>query len=172
MYGSWDPTSSYDAGAFADYAGTHRLDLVNQLGMWVSPDRGILLWTPVLLLLPALWRSWPDQPDWAKAFLFAGVGYTLLQASLNRFSGGDQFYGYRLDPRVPGVCLPSAHRGEPLDGCAGPGGLAPPVIAAQFVAIMVGAVNDNAYVVSSDRCLDRQRFLLAFRAIPSSASGC
>ena len=44
--------------------------------------------------------------------------------------------------------------------------LAPPVIAAQFVAIMVGAVNDNAYVVSSDHAWTENGFLLAVRSDP------
>ena len=35
MYGSWNPTASYDTTVFEDYATEHRFDMVNQLGMWV-----------------------------------------------------------------------------------------------------------------------------------------
>jgi hypothetical protein len=41
--------------------------VVNELGMWVSPDRGLLVWTPVMLvLLPAVVQSWRELPDWAR----------------------------------------------------------------------------------------------------------
>ena len=125
MYGSWNPTSAYETTVFVDYA-TDRLSLVNHLGMWVSPGRGILVWTPViLLLLPALARSWRELPDWAKGLLYAGLFYTLLQASLNRFSGGDFVYGYRLGLEFlacafPGLVIASRHMGRGPAGWSAP----------------------------------------------------
>jgi alpha-1,2-mannosyltransferase len=96
MYGVWSPTASYDSSTLSDHAASNRFSIVNQLGMWISPDRGILVWTPViLLLLPALVRSWRDLPDWTRALTWAGLVYTLVQASLGSFTGGEVLYGYR-----------------------------------------------------------------------------
>lgn len=102
MYGRWSPTGGYESGevlnrvATADSQGGSGL-LTNQLGMWVAPDRGILVWTPViLLLLPALVRSWTNQPDWTRWLLVAGLTYTIAQAWYSPFHGGDAFFGYRL----------------------------------------------------------------------------
>lgn len=97
MYDSWNPIASYNTEPFEDFAGEHKLDVVNHLGFWVSPDRGLLVWTPLLLvLLPAVIRNWRDLPDWSTALVWGGLFYTFLQGTLNRFSGGDAFYGYRL----------------------------------------------------------------------------
>lgn len=97
MYGSWSPTASYEVGLFFDYAERNRLDLGNHIGFWLSPEKGILVWTPVIVvLLPALVRSWRSLPDWARWLLIGGLLYTLLQGTLNRYSGGHSFHGYRL----------------------------------------------------------------------------
>lgn len=111
MYGSWDPTSGYRAGDF----GGNALDLANYLGFVLSADRGLLWWCPLLLLLlPATWRNRHELPDWARWLALGGVTYLLSQAVLNRFSGGDQFYGYRTSLELvvslaPALAL-SAHR--------------------------------------------------------------
>jgi len=111
MYGSWDPTSGYRAGDF----GGNALDLANYLGFVLSADRGLLWWCPLLLLLlPATWRNRHELPDWARWLAAGGVAYLLSQAVLNRFSGGDQFYGYRTSLELvvslaPALAL-SAHR--------------------------------------------------------------
>ena len=164
--GPGDPTASYDTTVFVDYAATHRLSLVNQLGIWVSPGRGILVWTPViLLLLPALRRSWADQTDWSKSLLAAGLVYTVLQASLNRFSGGERFYAYRLGLEVlacafPALIIASRHIGPWARRLIGP------VIALQFVAIMFGAIGEGAFIVMSDDAWSDNSFLVAFRRSP------
>ncbi len=108
MYGTWDPTAAYDAGAFADYAAAHPISLVNQLGFWVAPDRGIFVWTPAtLLLLPALVRSWRRLPDWSTSLVWGGLAYTVMQGVLNRFWGGDVFYGYRLGLEMLACAAPA-----------------------------------------------------------------
>lgn len=166
MYGSWNPTASYDTSAFVGYAEDHKLGVVNQLGMWVSPDRGILLWTPlILLILPSLRRSWSRQPDWTKVFLGAGVFYTLLQASLNRFSGGDQYYGYRLTLELLVCALPALVVASQWMGAAALR-LVYPVVAIQLVAIGIGAVHDNALVIDSRDAWTGNGFLLAFQTAP------
>jgi hypothetical protein len=93
--GSWNPISSYGADIFdGANAGSERYtSIVTQL---ISPDRGILVWTPlVILLTPALVRGWREVPDWARALLWGGVVYTLAQAWIADPTGGDSFYGYR-----------------------------------------------------------------------------
>lgn len=96
MYGSWDPSSGYRSGDFTGGAGDRLTDGANFAGFWIAPDRGLLIWTPVLLVLAVpLARAWRGLPDWSRALLVAGVLYLLVQGLLVRFSGGDAFYGYR-----------------------------------------------------------------------------
>ena len=96
MYGTWSPIGSYNDNVF-DVAPQGLERLTNQLGMWVAFDRGIFVWTPIMLLLtPAVVRGWRDLPDWPRAMLVGGLVYTVVQAVLITFSGGDSFYGYRL----------------------------------------------------------------------------
>jgi hypothetical protein len=115
MYGSWDPMSGYRAGDFGNNVTDNVLDLRNYLGFLVSADRGLLWWSPLLfVLLPAVWRNRRELPDWARWLALGGVSYLLSQAVLNRFSGGDQFYGYRTSLELvvsltPALAL-SAHQ--------------------------------------------------------------
>jgi len=165
MYGTWDPTASYDTSVFADYAETHRLSVVNQLGMWISPDRGVLVWTPVVLLLtPALVRSWRELPDWSKALLVAGLGYTLLQAFLNRFSGGDTFYGYRLGLEFLACATPALALALPR-ATTWERRVLGPLLGLQAAAIMVGATSDR-FFVSTDRVWTTNAFAEAVLANP------
>jgi hypothetical protein len=107
-YGTWNPTAGYRTGDFTGYASRNLFDPVNQLGFWISPDRGILVWTPVLILLvPALVRSWRELPDWARALLIAGLVYTFIQGEFNRFSGGSVFWPYRLGLEVLAAGAPA-----------------------------------------------------------------
>jgi hypothetical protein len=146
MYGTWNPTASYDTGPFADYAAEHRLSVSNQLGFWVSPDRGILVWTPVVaLLLPALWRSWRDLPDWSRSLVWAGLAYTVLQGVLNRFSGGDVFYGYRLGLEMLACAAPALALSVRRTGRAARL-LIGPLLAVQLLAFAWGATHDTAYL--------------------------
>lgn len=154
MYGSWSPLASYEVARFSgqasDYASDGGRTLLNQLGFWVSPDRGILIWTPVLLvLLPALVRSWRSLPDWSKVLLASGIAYTVLQGMLNRFSGGDSFYGYRLGLEFLACAAPAfalAARDLRKAGRAALG----PVLGIQLVAIGTGAVSDSHFVAAED----------------------
>ena len=149
MYGTWNPTSSYDTSVFEDYAKQNRLSIVNQLGFWVSPDRGILVWTPlILILLPALVRSWRGLPDWSRSLVWGGLAYTVLQGVLNRFSGGDVFYGYRLGLEMLACATPALALSAPRMGrVARP--LFGPLVALQLLAISYGALKDSAYLPGS-----------------------
>lgn len=165
MYGSWNPTASYDASAFADYATRNRLDVVNHLGFWISPDRGLLVWTPIILVIaPAVIRGWRSLPDWSRAMVWGGLAYTFLQLTLNRFSGGDTFYGYRLGLELL-TCL------APAFALATPGmgrwarRLLAPLIGVQLTMITVGAVRDG-YYVPTDAVWRRNAFAEAFGTAP------
>ena len=150
MYGRWDPTSGYRVGDFTSNAAGNSVDVMNFLGFWISPDRGLLVWTPlVVVLAPALVRSWRDLPDWSRALLVSGVLYLLLQGLLVRFSGGDQFYGYRtslelLACATPALALSAARMGPVARR------LFAPVAVLQFVMIVPGSVLDGFYVQAAD----------------------
>ena len=165
MYGTWDPTSAYDFGVLVDYADRKGVDIVNFLGFWVSPDRGMLVWTPLLLVLvPAVVRAWRTLPAWSTSLLLGGVGYTLVQAALNRFSGGDYFYGYRLTLELLACSAPvlalSAHRAgrwaRPLLG---------PVIGLQFCAMLIGSITKRFWV-HTDAMWTDNAFWMAVRDFP------
>lgn len=117
MYGSWSPMASYEVGLFVDNAADKGLGLTDQVGMWISVDRGILVWTPVILfLLPALVRSWRTLPDWSRWLLVGGVVYTIVQAALSRYSGGDSFFPYRLTLELLVCAAPALALSVPQSG--------------------------------------------------------
>lgn len=158
MYGRWDPSSGYRAGDFTANADRNLLDVVNFLGFWIAPDRGLIVWTPLIVVLaPALRRGWADLPDWSKALLGAGVAYLLLQGLLVRFSGGDQFYGYRTSLELVACATPaialSAHRmGERARRWFAP------VAVLQLAMITPGAVVDG-FAGKVAHVWDRNAFL-------------
>jgi alpha-1,2-mannosyltransferase len=139
--GSWNPISSYGADIFegANTGSKHFTSIVTQL---VSPDRGILVWTPVLLLLtPALVRGWREVPDWARALLFGGIAYTLAQAWIADPLGGDSFYGYRhgielIVAATPAYAITAHHVGATARKWIAP------VLALQFCAMVFGSMVD------------------------------
>lgn len=69
----------------------------NVAGTFVSPLRGILLYSPfVVLVLVALVKHWRETPSWTRAALAGGVGYEVVQLRLNDFVGGGASFGNRL----------------------------------------------------------------------------
>jgi alpha-1,2-mannosyltransferase len=146
VYGSWSPTAAYQTSQFSRYALEHGLSVVNQLGFWVSPDRGLLAWTPALVVLaPAVVRSWRDLPDWSRALVWGGLAYTVMQGVLDGFTGGAGFYGYRLGLEMlaclaPAVAL-SLPRTRPLERR-----VLGPVLGIQFFAIATGSVVERFYL--------------------------
>jgi alpha-1,2-mannosyltransferase len=83
--------------------------LVNWAGFLVSPDRGLLLWTPALLVLvvPAA-RALRAAPAWVVSLAVGGVLYSFVQLRINAFGGGDTFYGYRLALEMVTCLVPLA----------------------------------------------------------------
>ena len=143
MYGTWNPLGPYPSTAVGQNADRYRFDIVNQLGMWVAPDRGILVWTPViLLLLPALARSWPALPDWSRSLVYGGLVYTVLGCALNTFTGGSDFYGYRYGLEMLACAVPALAMSAPAMGRSARL-LMWPLLGVQFLAIALGSVNDG-----------------------------
>lgn len=147
MYGTWSPAGGYSVSGYTERATSTSSPfdtLINHLGLWVAPDRGILVWTPVLLvLLPAVLRGWRDLPDWSRWLALGGVAYTVVQGQLNGFSGGSGFYGYRLTLELlvcifPAYALSLAQAGRWARLAVGP------LLGLQFAAISLGALGDGA----------------------------
>jgi hypothetical protein len=151
-YDSWVPSGGYGgAAAFRVVDGSQDIGategvLENQLGMWVSPGYGILVWTPVLLLLlPGVARRWRQVPDWALLLLAGGFVYTIVQAQINIFSGGAGFWGYRhglefLACATPAVAFSLRGTSRRLLR------IVSVVLAVQLAAIALGAMFDGGYV--------------------------
>lgn len=161
MYGSWDPTSAYRVGDFTRNAEGYLLDVPNHLGTWISPDRGILVWTPlVLLMLPALARAWSSLPDWSRALAFGGLAYTLMQTTLNRFSGGDAFYGYRIGLEMLVCLVPALALSVPRMGrFARIAWL--PVAVLQWTATLTGAVVGESLGLAAEEGWRKNAFVWA-----------
>ncbi len=80
----------------------------NVAGGLFSPTRGVLLWSPfLLLLLPGVPSAWRRAPDWVRGPAVGAILYILLQWRANRYSGGDgyQFYRYPLEPLMAAAPL-------------------------------------------------------------------
>lgn len=163
MYGTWSPTGSYNDSVF-DVAPQGVERLTNQLGMWIAPDRGILVWTPVLVLLaPALFRAWSGLPDWSRALFVGGLAYTVIQTFLITFTGGDNFYGYRLGLEFLACATPAYAFSAPLAGELARK-LLTPVLALQVAAFSLGAVFNRAFLPEEDAWHDNG-FLFVMREL-------
>lgn len=141
LYGSWHPMAPYALTISDNPLNTKGVGFINHLGFWVAPDRGLLVWTPILLLLlPALCRHWRELPDWAKALVWCGLAYTFIQGMRNPFHGGDGFYGYRLTLELlacatPALALSARSMGRYAREMFGP------VLVFQTLVICVGAIH-------------------------------
>lgn len=171
MYGTWSPAGGYPMASYTERAlgtdGGVMNRLVNHLGLWVSPDRGILIWTPVLLLLlPAVVRAWRGLPDWSRWLAVGGVAYTLVQGQLNGFSGGSGFYGYRLTLELLVCVFPAYALSFPSTGRWAIR-LLGPLLGLQFAAISVGAFGGGK--LNEDHLWTDNSFVFALREVPALA---
>jgi hypothetical protein len=174
MNGTWNPLGYQSHGTAAVTSVGKNMWGVwlvgNELGLWVSPDRGILVWTPVLLLLlPGMVRSWRTLPDWSKALVWSGLVYTLVQGKINSFSGGDPFYGYRLGLELLACVTPAAVLSTRRMGPVVRHALAP-LLVAQLWVISLGAVSNGYFVVVYNAWRDNA-FLVAVRQHPAAILG-
>jgi hypothetical protein len=145
--------------------GIHTPMLINILGFLVSPGRGVLIWTPaVMLFMVAIVRAWKDAPDWSKWLLLGGVLYSVLQLRLNHFAGGEGFYSYRHGLELLTCLVPIMTFSVRRLGVVARW-LLPPVIGAQVAAISIGAINES-YFVPMDQMWTENSFMLALRFQP------
>lgn len=170
MYGSWSPSGGYSGSGYLSNLEGGAADgtwgqIANHLGMWIAPDRGMLVWTPLLLLLvPAVVRSWHDLPDWSRCLAVGGLVYIGIQGQLNLFMGGDGYYGYRLQLELLACVAPAyalsvtrvGRRGRQLLG---------PLLGLQFAAMAVGATSEGFYVLKENAWTDNS-LALALRTFP------
>jgi alpha-1,2-mannosyltransferase len=97
VYGAWSLRGGYGVTVGGALWRSPGALAVNVAGALLSPSRGLLGFSPfVLMLLPGVPRAWRAAPSWARGAALGGLAYLLLQMQANRFSGGSGFYGYRL----------------------------------------------------------------------------
>lgn len=169
MYGAgWNPQGPYASPTeyAARTSGADPWDaLVNQLGLWVSADRGLLVWSPLLVvLLPAVARSWRELPDWTRVLAVAGLAYCLVQGQLNEFDGGSGYYGYRLTLEVVACLFPAYALSARRAGRAARAVLGP-VLGVCVAAMAVGATSEGFLVLEEHAWTDNS-LALALRTFP------
>jgi hypothetical protein len=118
IYGSWSITGGYGSVGYSvssnvgvvgkgGLAGTVHLVAVNVAGALVSPQCGLLLYVPVVLLaLLALPFGLRTAPSWTIAAAAGGVVYELAQCRINAFTGGAGFFSNRLILESLVACTP------------------------------------------------------------------
>ena len=173
LYGRWTPSGGYaptpylSRGAGAQYEFNRTVEglLGNEAALWVALDRGILVWTPlVLVLAPLVVRSWPQQPTWVRALLVAGIAYTLFQGAVAPFHGGDGIYGYRhglefLACAAPALTVAAVRAGPRLRG------LLAVVTGVQLAAFTLGGVLNRPTLTCGHQWSDNA-FWSALREVP------
>lgn len=169
MFGIWSVGGAYDGAATGAVQGFDgggvSAQVVNVLGFLVSPGRGLLVWTPVVLLfLPALVRSRRLLPDWSLWLLVGGLVYTFFQLRVNYFAGGIGFYSYRHGLELLTCLVPAMVYSVPKLGRTARW-LVPPAIALQAAAIAIGAINE-AYFIYIERMWSDNSFWVALRFQP------
>ena len=179
MFGNWSLTGGGYGGkvagaaqGFTDagYDDVSNSQLLNLIGFFVSPGRGLLVWTPVVLLfLPAIVRARKQLPAWSVWLAVGGLLYTVAQLRVNHFGGGIAFYGYRHGLELVTCLVPalvfSVRRLGPVARC-----VIPPVLAAQVAAISIGSVNE-AYFLQVSRVWNDNGFWVALRYQPDVVGG-
>ncbi len=166
MFGPWSIGGAYGDDRLGRVLGdTGRSQIHNLAGFLVAPDRGLLIWTPVLLLLlPSLVRAWSSIPDWSRWLIAGGLVYTAVQLRFNSFDGGDTYYGYRYGLELITCLAPGLAFSIPWIGRLARA-LAPPVIALQVAVIAVGAERESFFVPIADVWHDNG-FLVALERQP------
>jgi hypothetical protein len=102
LFGTWSLNGGYPPYVDQNATGLGQLTghfgfATNILGSFISLDRGLVIWCPLLVVLGlGLRTAWREAPDWVRISAVAGGLYFLVQMKLNFFSGGDRFWSYRL----------------------------------------------------------------------------
>lgn len=168
MYQTWSPLGGYATpGQYATTASHTSLwhHVSNELGLLFALDRGLLVWTPALVvLLPAVIRGWRSAPDWTRLLAVGGLAYLVVQGLIDVFDGGDAFYGYRLGLETLTCLLPlyavtAVHAGRLARR------LLTPVLGVQLAAFALGGATARFYVPKSRAWTDNA-FWEALREFP------
>ena len=95
LFGRWGPSNGHELGGSLSVQWS---DLpANVGGAFLSPTRGLLIFYPVLLLAILTMKSAIRLAHpWQLAAAIGGTAGLLVQMALNRYSGGDTFFGPRL----------------------------------------------------------------------------
>jgi alpha-1,2-mannosyltransferase len=106
LFDQWLPIGGRDVRAIPFVGGAPSVVGETPRPLWENiplvlghPHRGILLYSPVLLiLLPGIRAGWRAAQDWVRWAALAGVLAMIVQLLSNpgSFHGGDDFFGYRL----------------------------------------------------------------------------
>lgn len=108
VFGTWLPAAGYATEPVLARAFDvdPRFIARQAFGAWFHPTRGVLVLTPVLLvLLPWLPEAWRAAPRWVRGSAIAGLVVLAIQYRLMRWSGGSGFFGYRTS--LEGLLLAS-----------------------------------------------------------------
>jgi hypothetical protein len=119
----------------------------------------------LLVLLPAVLRSWRRLPAWSTALLVGGLGYTRLQDALISFTGGDPLYGDRYGLEFLACATPAFALAAPSAGRLARSLLAP-ALAVQFVVILFGAAIEGMALPFS-QAWTHNAFVEAVRGAPA-----
>jgi hypothetical protein len=148
-FGSLSISGGY-ASTFRDNV-THQspLDyLANVAHMVVSPQNGILFWSPVIAVaVVGMWHAWRTTPDWARRAAVAGLVYLLVHLRLNRASGGLP-YDYRYPLEALTLALPALVLGA-KDLVDRRPALTKVLVAAVFASVLMQGI-----VATTFRCVD------------------
>jgi hypothetical protein len=98
LFGTWLPVAGYDPVKVEWVVTSTGFEFLERVAMTlVNPVRGVLFYTPVLLLLlPFVHRGWRIAAGWARSSAAAGVLYLALQLRANSWEGGYDYFGSRL----------------------------------------------------------------------------
>jgi hypothetical protein len=98
LFGTWLPVAGYSTTRIDNIATTGPLEFARRIGLaLIHPQRGLLLYTPLLLLLlPGVHRGWRAAPDWVRSAAVAGLAYLVVQFRANNWTGGADHFGSRL----------------------------------------------------------------------------
>lgn len=98
VWDRWAPLAGGYAGKVEAATGSGPWTVAERwAGTLVSPERGVLVYSPFLLLLvPGLRAAWRAAPAWVQAGALGGLAYLVAQLQQNGFGGGGGFVSNRL----------------------------------------------------------------------------
>lgn len=165
VHGIWSIGGSYGNAAERATSGLQDGQWLNYLGFLGSPNRGILVWTPVLLLfVPAVFRARKHLPDWSWWLVAGALVYSFFQLRLNHYSGGVWFYSYRHALELLTALIPLLIFATPWLGSVARRAL-PILLAVQFAAMSIGAVKEGFFLDLEHMWTDNS-FWFALRTNP------